>query len=231
MSDYERRIIIPKKLALAEHVHELKLDSLSLEFADTCTFDFRSCVFGAPFPMLLLADKIKGLVKRFRSCKYKLLANNNSFHSFADHVGFFRYIGWARGREPGEAWGSQNYIPIETFDISEVRRKAGMEPIGEIINEEAVRLTKVLCREDDGAVFDVMQYSIREILRNAAEHSKGSRVTIMGQYYSEIKVAEIVVIDDGIGIPSNLYDNEYIECEDSLQALKFAILPGCLAFH
>ena len=226
MSDYERRITIPRELRLAENIFDLRIDKLDLTHADGCVFDFSKCTFGEPFPLLLLADKIKHLVKRFPGKKYKLIAGKDDFHTFADHIGFFRYIGWPRGRKPGEAWGSKGYIPIELFDVREFQRRAGSGPIGSLINDEASRLATVLSQADEGATFDVLQYAIREIMRNAAEHSFGTRFSIMGQYWPTRHEAEIVIIDDGVGVPNNLYDNEYVECNNPREALKFALLPG-----
>ena len=224
---YEGVISIPRELRLAEHVFALKLDHIDLSFVDVCTFDFRNCEFGEPLPILLLADKIKRLAGNFGgTCKFRLLPGKTAFSSFADHVGLFRYMGWARGREPGEAYGSTGYLPIETFDILDFKRKAGKGPIGELINDEATRMAVVLSQTDEGSTFDVLQYAIREIMRNAAEHSDGTRATIMAQYWPTRYEAEIVVIDNGVGIPNNLYENEYVDCNNARQALKFALLPG-----
>lgn len=226
MSSSKQVIVIPYRLALAEHVYSLRLDSLNLSETSVCEFDFRGCTYGEPFPLLLLANKIRLLSKRYRNCKFSLLAGKETFHTFADHIGFFRYIGWPRGREPGEAWGSTGYLPVERFSISEFQKRSLSGPVGKQVSAEADRLAVVLSQKDEGPLFDVIQYAIREIMRNAAEHSKGDYVTILGQYWPKREKAEIVVIDDGIGIPSTLYSNEYVECNDSREALKCALLPG-----
>lgn len=229
MSEYERVVTIPRELRLAENVFSLKLDQLDLTFVDACTFDFRNCEFGEPLPMLLLAEKIKKLASKFSTnCKFRPLPGKANFSSFADHIGLFRYMGWARGREPGEAFGSKGYLPIETFNIEEFKRRAGQGPIGALINDEANRMAVVLSQTDEGPTFDVLQYAIREIMRNAAEHSKGTRATIMAQHWPTRYEAEIVVIDNGVGIPSNLYENEYVDCNNAREALKFALLPAFL---
>lgn len=74
--------------------------------------------------------------------------------------------------------------------------------------------------------FEAIQYAVREILRNSAEHSEGESVSIMAQYWPTKDVAEIVIIDDGVGVPHSLYGNDYVECANSREALKFALLPG-----
>ncbi len=222
----EKTIRIPHRLALAEDVYQLRLDYLDLSKIDVCNFDFRSCSFGVPMPMLLLANKIKYLARKFCDCRFKLYAGNDPFHTFADHIGLFRYMGWPRGREPGEAWGSSGYVPVEVFNVAEFRRRAVGGPVGRLINEESNRLALVLAQREEGALFDVLQYSIREVVRNSLEHSRGTSAAILAQYWPKKESAEIVIIDDGIGIPSNLYENEMLQCDDAREALKFALLPG-----
>lgn len=135
-------------------------------------------------------------------------------------------MGWPRGRDPREAWSSKGYLLIEKFSIADFKKRAGSGPIGQLINDEASRLAHVLCQQDTGAVFDVIQYAVREILRNSAEHSESESVCIMAQYWPTKDVAEIVIIDDGVGVPHSLYGNDYAECANSREALKFALLPG-----
>ncbi|MEO0937327.1 MAG: ATP-binding protein [Pseudomonadota bacterium] len=226
MTLYEKRVVIPRELRLAESVFDLRLDRIDLTYTDGLTVDFSAFDFGEPLPLLLLAEKIKAIVSRFPKCRYRLIAGREKGHTYLDHIGFFKYIGWDRGRKPGEAWGSRGYIPIETFNLSAYRSAAGNRPVAQLINEEASRLAKILCQSDDGSLFDILQYAIREIVRNSAEHSRGERVTIFGQYWPSRNEAEIVVADDGVGIPETLYDNEYIDCNNAREALKFAVLAG-----
>lgn len=63
-------------------------------------------------------------------------------------------------------------------------------------------------------------------MRNAVEHGAGKNLVVFGQRWDANGVAEIVIYDDGIGIAETLYDNEYIDCNNGREALKFAILPG-----
>ncbi|MBT0958633.1 ATP-binding protein [Alphaproteobacteria bacterium KMM 3653] len=182
--------------------------------------------YAEPLPLLLLGRQVRDVVKSFPNCRFSLRAGKNSFHTYADHIGFFRFMGGRRGREPGEAWGSNRYIPIESFDIGEIQAAAKGGAVGEIMDAEASRLAIVLSQQDSGALFDVIQYTIREIIRNSAEHSRGTQISLMAQYWPAKGLAEIVITDDGVGIPYNIYENEYVECSTAREALKFALLPG-----
>ncbi len=74
--------------------------------------------------------------------------------------------------------------------------------------------------------FDTVQYAIREIVRNAAEHSDGNQIAFLAQYWPASNSAEISVFDDGVGIAANIYDNEFVDVANNLAAIKAALLPG-----
>ncbi|WP_092949868.1 hypothetical protein [Roseateles sp. YR242] len=44
--------------------------------------------------------------------------------TYAAHMGFFRSFDLAYGNAPGQAKGSENYLPITIFDSREVEREA-----------------------------------------------------------------------------------------------------------
>ena len=148
------------------------------------------------------------------------------FRNYADHIGFFRYTGFDRGEEPRNVAGSSNYIPIHRFSIQELQAKAAGKPYGEIVNEEASTLASIITRAEDGPTFDVVQYAFREVMRNSVEHSRGSNLTVFGQFWPANNKAEIVILDDGVGILENLLEHEYVECSNDLEAIKCALLPG-----
>jgi hypothetical protein len=176
------------------------LSSIQLSADEECAIHFSSCEFGEPLPMLILGREIRNLIRNNRGSKITAYSKPTSFRGYADHVGFFRYCGFQRGNEPGQALGSPNYIPITFLDIDDLKQASGDRPYAEIMVEKAAELTKVLMQEDNGPVFDVISYSIREMLRNAAEHSQSSVVVIFGQFWPQKHRAEIALFDAGIGI-------------------------------
>lgn len=176
--------------------------------------------------MLVLAKQFRGLVRRFPHVKFTMLSRPCNFRGYAEYMGFFKYLGFERGNGPNAAKGSKSYIPIRIFDLEKIRQLAGDEPIGLLIDREASALAEVLSQSSEGPLFDTFQYALRETMRNAAEHSKGSELAVFGQYWPTKKKAEIVILDNGIGIAETLYDNEYIDCQNERDALRFALLPG-----
>ncbi len=74
----------------------------------------------------------------------------------------------------------------------------------------------------------LLTYLIREILRNTPEHACTEEMWICGQYWNSSKVAEIAIVDEGIGIYESIRKNrlhrEYIT--DNLSAIQWAIKAG-----
>ncbi|AXI47436.1 hypothetical protein C1J03_16325 [Sulfitobacter sp. SK012] len=175
---------------------------------------------------MFLAAKIRILMKQHQKTKFILWTKNSQFTGWADHIGLFRFLGFKRGNETGAARGSTNYTPITVYDIAELRDAAGDIPVGKHVAKTIQGLAENLSQQDKGPVFDLVEYSLREIVRNAAEHSRGTKIALLGQCWPAKKMAEIIVMDNGVGIAENLYENELLECETNREALKFAILPG-----
>lgn len=78
----------------------------------------------------------------------------------------------------------------------------------------------------DGQLVDVFTYSLREVIRNAAEHSKSRVVEFCAQYMPKSDRAEIAIMDRGIGIWESLKSNPFLEIQDQRHALALSLLPG-----
>lgn len=176
--------------------------------------------------MMLLAVQFRQLMRRYPEVEYRLLSRANDFRGYADHMGYFRFLGFDRGTDVGGARGSSTYTPIEVFSIRQLQIEAGEEPYGKYVSSKARKLAKILSQQETGPLFDLFEYTFREIMRNAVEHSRGEELIVFGQFWPANEEAEIVVMDNGIGIARNLYDNESIECANNREALKFALMPG-----
>lgn len=186
-----------------------------------------------PFGMLLASLALRQLRNRFKDIQFTLhYDRNNEAVSYASHMGFFKSISEliSIGNMPGEAAGNENYIPITGIDFNEISqdliKRGHMLEIGEVIEETSSRLAKVLCRDND-EMGKLMTYLIREILRNIPEHSKSSKALICGQYWSN-QIAEIAIIDEGIGVKeslmANMYHREHANTDEA--AIRYAIKAG-----
>lgn len=220
------KLLAPSRLVLATHIFELGWDKLSLPEGCECVIDMSTCNYGEPQGMILFAVTCSNLIKRHPNVTFKLRTARNSFTGYASHVGLFKHIGFDFGNAPNTATGSRTYTPIRTFSIPGVKELAGEVPVGKYLTKFSTELSKVLCQAGDGDIFDLFEYCFREVMRNAVEHGAGKKLIVFGQRWETKGVAEIVIYDDGIGVAETLYDNEYIDCKNGREALKFAILPG-----
>ncbi len=151
---------------------------------------------------------------------------NNSFRGYADHIGFFRHMGFLRGNEPGAAWGSSTYLPIQSIDVNSLKEASGDRPYAEIVEEKSAELAGVLTQCDNGGVYTAIQYALREMLRNSVEHSFGDRIGLFGQFWPAKNLAEIVLYDNGIGIRRAITESGENTAASTEEALVLALRPG-----
>ncbi|MEH2550750.1 anti-sigma regulatory factor (Ser/Thr protein kinase) [Bradyrhizobium sp. AZCC 2262] len=198
----------------------------SLEEASAYRFDFAKVTFVTPGWMLVVGDALRN----FRAARpnAKRQAINYRHLGYPAHVGFFQYFGVDYGQAPAEALGSNTYVPITEVNVLELRKDAAERyvQLGELIEEAAQQLARVLTQTNDGEVVETLTYSIREIVRNVVEHSGAETYTIAAQYWPARNCAELAVSDIGCGILESLRENPKLQIEVDSDALKLSLLPG-----
>lgn len=205
----------------------------ALDFDDTYIFDVSKIGNYEPLPMLLTAAALRHF-SRERSLEpwqTQLVFNDDKNYQYACHMGFFQAAGFMQGKAPGEASGSTSYIPLTKIDVAELTRKAfengEFAEQGDIIEIEARRLSRVLS-QGEAEFQKLLQYLLREAIRNIPEHAGTSEVWLCGQYWHNRDLAEIAILDEGIGIYNSLSHNrihrDYIKTNE--EALRWALKPG-----
>lgn len=191
-------------------------------------FDLKNLRWIDPFAMLFVSEALRIFCRDKASKGVKCGVRNFSNQGYCGHMGFFQSFGLDFGNRPGEAGGGTNYLPITEIRIHELYRRAvdSGQNVGEIITEDARTIATVLTRESEGALFDTVVYSLREIIRNAAEHSKSETVKYCAQYWPTKNRVQIAILDSGIGVASSLRNNPYLHIESDADALKLATMPG-----
>lgn len=186
-----------------------------------------------PFGMLLAACSIRQFRKKYLDIPFHLECNTaKDSISYASHMGFFKAISDKIdiGKEPGEATGNDNYIPITEIDLHQIHKdeilNGRMIEMGNAIEIKASELARILSR-DNKEIHALITYLIREMLRNIPEHSDSKRAWICGQYWADC-TAEIAIVDEGIGVKNSLQRNkihrEYIKTDED--AITCAIKAG-----
>lgn len=148
--------------------------------------------------------------------------------TYAGHMGFFKAFGLDFGRRPGEAHGSQTYIPITYFDSATLEAEAARRGVDVRVEIEAQsqRLAATLIGTDTGEVFDTLSYSLREILRNSIEHAQTTKVGVCAQYWPTKGRTEVAIVDRGIGVRASIQANPHIDASTHKSAINYALMPA-----
>lgn len=210
---------------------EIARELSEMNVTEQFTFD-ADFNWARPFGMLYAATVIKQFRKTYSEFPFNIIAQNKDAISYASHMAFFKTISESIriGKEPGEASGNSNYIPITKIDLHQLHRNeiesGNFIEMGDAIEKKASALSRILSRENK-EIHALLTYLIREILRNIPEHSNSNIAWICGQYWND-NSAEIAILDEGIGIKESLRKNlvhkEYIKTDED--ALQCAIRAG-----
>lgn len=221
----EETILVPSRLGFTETLefarliqkqpHELKI-----------IFDFSGMGHIEPFAFVMISAVVNNLVRAMP--RGSVYARNHQSHTYPAHMGFFKAFGLDFGNAPGEAGGGLRYLPITIIDVMSMQREAvlGGEAIGKVVDGHALRLAKVLAHEEQGDLVETFRYSLCEIIRNVAEHSKSANVVFCAQYWPTKDRAEIAILDHGVGIYETLRCNPHLSIENQQHAVNLSLLPG-----
>lgn len=177
-------------------------DDVVLDFSRMTNFD--------PLPMLMAGAIIKRFRYQYHDNTFSISGINGK--SYAGTMGFFKYLSESIsvGKSPGEATGSSNYIPITPISIRSLQERAfrdgGSIEIGDMIERASARLSHVIDRGNK-ELHKLLTYLVREILRNTPEHAQADEMWICGQYWPTYQLAEIAIIDEGIGVFQSITRN------------------------
>jgi len=193
--------------------------------ADEYIVDFQTPRYLTPFGMLYASHAIHSFIDAHPTAKFTPINYENHY---AGHMGFFQACGFDVGKAPGEAAGSDRYLPITILPVAELQAEARSQMIGEgkVIEARSQELAKVLTHQSTGALVDMLTYSLREMIRNVVEHSQSPFVAYCAQYQPHKKQAEIGILDVGVGIRSSLSKNPHLTLESDRDALNLALMPG-----
>lgn len=220
------KIVVPPKLDFenslwfSQFLEGLKEDTEYI-------FDFSRMGIVEPFGMLLISAKLRQVRKKLMFAK--CYARNFESHSYAAHMGFFQSFNLDFGKKPGEATGNNHYIPIKSMNVADIELQSITQAIetGDVVEQEAEALTEVLTAgHADSKIESTIIYSLREIMRNVVEHSQADKIWIAGQFWPTKNLAQIAILDEGIGVRAALGDNPYIRINSDADALRICIQPG-----
>lgn len=201
-------------------------DLSCLPESKTILIDFSQTKWIEPFAMLCISECINRLKdERPRS---RFFGTNFSSLTYAAHMGFFKAWGMNFGNRPGEAQGGATHLPITRISIKELSGEAAKnyEPVGEAIERCSEKLAQMLVQDGDESLLGALSYSLRELIRNVAEHSESEALLYCAQYWPGTGRVEVSLVDSGIGILRSISDNPKVDVQSDIEALKVGMLPG-----
>lgn len=195
--------------------------------AQEIIFDFQPAKgYSTPFGMLYIGYAIHQFIQAHPGIKVSAINLEN--HYYVAHMGYFQHCGFDVGKLPGEAKGSDTYLPITILTVDELIQQAckqGKE-IGEVIEERSRKLAQILTYQNEGPLVEMLTYTLREVIRNVVEHSKSKYMAYCAQYHPTKKQAELAILDTGVGIRKALSSNPHLKIKDDREALNLALMPG-----
>lgn len=195
---------------------------------DRLTIDFgNQQLFFSPFYMLFLGAKLKALKSRNPSLRIDV--KNHSANAYPGHMGFFRMFGIDVGRDVGEAWGSENYIPLTCIERSHLYEQPTDRyvELPDLVQRHADKVARVIARGNDSSdMFNVLSFSIREVMRNVFEHSQSDTLYYCAQYWPRSNKVEFALADFGVGIRRGLSENPNFRFNADKQAIEWSLLPS-----
>jgi len=221
-------IKLPREF-LPTALSRLQADLASSQYIDNLNVDFSPLFFSKPLGMLVAGSYFRRWIsvrrdKGFQTTHTGITTKRNA-HSYLMRLGFFDYAGMSNiGSKIGVAQGNTRYLPIREINRQELEDR--VQETGEKLIDAIVfvsdGLASVLAGTDIGEVKKSFSYSIREIIRNALEHSGAESCFICGQRWVNGH-SEIAIIDEGSGIYKTLSPVYDVKGEN---ILEFAIKPG-----
>ena len=192
-------------------------------------YDFSQMQHCTPFGMLIVADAIRKNQKSFPNAEHiPIHYTETQGTEFATYMGFFQMCGWDIGRIPTINSYGETYIPIKKISISSLQEQylSSTIVLGEMIDRQSNDLAITLTQNDAGRTTKLVQYCLREIIRNAFEHGNTSDVWVCGQYWESRSQAQIAIIDSGCGIYKSLIRNRHYRPQTDKEANELALKPG-----
>lgn len=185
--------------------------------------DFSNLTFVRPFDAIFIINQISQYKIYFPSSIIKIYGLEDNY--FSEKIGLSSIL---QPENFTAAMGDEdNMLAIRKITLSEFRG-VGVSPqvSHEAIENQSGVLAKHLTMSETGSIYDTVQFSLREVIRNIFEHSCSENLMYAATYHPTSKIAEICVSDTGQGIHSALTFNKKFSHLNPKQALEWACLPG-----
>jgi hypothetical protein len=192
---------------------------------DSITLDVSQVRWAFPFGSLVIGSQVRRLRKHGVNFVLSGYDSSNRSHTYLAHIGFFRLLGFDIGNAPGQASGSDSYLPLTILDYHDllIDEVFGDNPMHKAIQRKSEEFAGLLTQSHKSAVIRPVTYCIRELVRNVFEHSDSTECMLGGQRYADGRVL-VGIVDYGQGLRASLAKS--FQVDSDLDAIKMAIKPG-----
>lgn len=120
------------------------------------------------------------------------------------------------------------YMPLYTVIIQDLYNEAWSykQKVEDIIEYRSKIFAKQIALGEDGFLVNYMTYAIRELVRNCVYYCCSNKIYLSAQHCKENDFSELVVFDEGIGIPKSLGKYSKWNFAITEQALEASLHPG-----
>lgn len=178
-----------------------------------------------PFAMLYITC----VARRLREKGVSFQLKGADRHSYAAHMGFYADFDAEFQFPQDGVRENDRYVAIRRIGRQELLHESFESfaaYVGEVIEREANRLAKLLTQMSDGPLVNALTYCLREIIRNAYEHSGAEDILVCGQFRPSSDRVDLAFADLGHGIRHTLSANPDVCVTTEREAIKVALLPG-----
>lgn len=205
-----------------------ELDDFAMH--DRLTLDFgNGPSFYPPFYMLFVAAKLRSIRRANPDLRVDVRGLGTNTH-YPSNMGFFDMFGLDLGKQLGEALGSENYLPLTCIDRTALyeRPTDRFVELPDLVQRHADWIARILTRDDPSHtnMFDILSFSIREVMRNVFEHSTANQLFYSAQYWPKSNKVEFALVDFGVGIRRGLSENPNFRFATDKEAIEFSLLPS-----
>lgn len=202
---------------------------------DKLVIDFSVLEYVKMLPVSLFARELRQVVHWRKEHGFETYSRGHDVNksvplSYLSFIGFFDFIGLKgiglKVRYEAEVTCANPYLAITSYDYRRFKTNAEYDAFRreyDYISEEAVKISRLLNTHNDEKN-SMMSYAIREIMRNAYEHSGTVNFYVMGQTWRDGS-AELVIMDDGMGMLKSL-KRKYPNLSTERDAILASMEPG-----
>lgn len=150
-------------------------------------------------------------------------------HEYARNMGFWHSLGLEELSHEHLPPSGLRFVRIRRLSVAEMTRQCGgVDPIrSELVARQAAELATVLTGgKDDTDFWQATEYTIRELLRNAIEHSRSDLIWLAAAARPTHDDAQIAILDEGEGIRQPLIRSGRYSPATDRSAIDLALQPG-----